>query len=126
MAIRDLLLLGFLTGAVACAGPDGGDDPSDDGPGGDAEDRLDPAGDEDGDGFTNSEESAGGSDPFDATDVPYAGGWKKGDCRDDIAPTGDAPGQIAGDFALIDQYGEQVHLHDFCDRTVMLEFSGFT
>ena len=87
---------------------------------------LDPIGDEDGDGYSNGEEADANSDPLDASDVPYIGGWRKGDCRDDVAPTGDGVGQVAGDFALLDQFGETVHLHDFCDRTVMLEFSGFT
>ena len=92
---------------------------------GDAEDRLDPAGDEDGDGFSSSE-GAPAARPLRRHGRPLRGRLEEGRCRDDIAPTGDAPGQIASDFALIDQYGEQVHLHDFCDRTVMLEFSGFT
>ena len=34
--------------------------------------------------------------------------------------------QTPADFALVDQFGEEWHLHDFCDSTVMLEFSGFT
>ena len=108
----------LLLTAAACSGAEGGDaeGPAD----------LDPAGDEDGDGFTNAEEAAGGSDPLSAADVPYAGGWRKGDCRDDIVPTHDDVGGIAADFALVDQHGETVRLHDFCDRTVMLEFSGFT
>lgn len=107
---------------AACSDDPSSTDPLEDG--GDA--GLDPAGDEDGDGYTNGEEADGGSDPLDATDVPYAGGWKKGDCRNDIDPTGDDVGEVAYDFALVDQYGDTVHLHDFCDRTVMLEFSGFS
>ena len=113
-------ILGLAALLAACSGPaSDGLDPDDD-------TTLDPQGDEDGDGFTNADEEACGSDPLDASDVPYAGGWPKGDCRDDIEPTGDAEGQIAADFALPDQFGEMVHLHDFCDKTVMLEFSGFT
>jgi hypothetical protein len=67
-----------------------------------------------------------GSDPMDPTDVPYAGGWVKSPCPDDLAVTGDAVGQTPSDFALQDQYGEEWHLHDFCGSTVMLEFSGFS
>ena len=88
--------------------------------------QLDPAGDEDGDGHTNGYESQMGSDPMDPTDVPYAGGWVKSPCPDDLAVTGDAVGQTPSDFALQDQYGEEWHLHDFCGSTVMLEFSGFS
>ena len=117
-----------MAAVVACSSEPGDDGLASgtDGTDGSADPGLDPGGDEDGDGFTNAEEADGGSDPFDAGDVPYAGGWRKGDCRNDIVPTGDGVGEVAADFALLDQYGEEVHLHDFCDRTVMLEFSGFT
>jgi hypothetical protein len=106
-------------GLVAC-----GDPKDDTGPG---DDRLDPAGDEDGDGFTNADEEAGGSDPFDAQDVPYTGGWRKGiECNDGIEPTGNEVGQVAFDFQLQDQHGELLSLHDFCDRVVLIEFAGFS
>ncbi len=111
-----------LAGLVACAGDPASTDETPTTP----EAGLDPAGDEDGDGYTNAEEAEANSDPFDATDRPYFGGWRKGDCRHDIVPTGDDVGQVAHDFALTDQYGDTVRLHDFCDRVVMLEFSGFT
>lgn len=88
-------------------------------------DTLDPLGDDDGDGFTNQEEDDAGSDPLDEQDVPYQGGWKKGDCGT-IEPTGDDVGDVAEDFAITDQYGDTVHLHDFCDRVVLIEFSGFS
>lgn len=108
-----IAMAGVLLGLVAC----GGKDPA----------SLDPTADEDGDGFTNGDELALGSDPMDATDVPYAGGWKKdAACRHDVVATGNDEGQIAEDFALVDQYGETFHLHDFCDRVVLVEFSGFT
>lgn len=126
--MRTILTMAWVLGAVslvACSSESSPDDLQD-GTDGVVDPGLDPAGDEDGDGFTNAEEADGGSDPYDEGDVPYAGGWRKGDCRNDIAPTGDDVGQVAADFALLDQYGEEVHLHDFCDRTVMLEFSGFT
>jgi hypothetical protein len=87
---------------------------------------LDPAGDEDGDGFTNAQEDAGGSDPLDAGDVPYTGGWRKDiECNDSIEATGNELGQIAHDFQLQDQHGELVSLHDFCGRVVLIEFAGF-
>jgi hypothetical protein len=116
--MRWLTLLALL-GLVAC----GEGDKDDTGPDGDG---LDPTGDEDGDGFTNGDEEAEGSDPYDATDVPYQGGWgKDADCRFDVEPTGNGEGQVAFDFALQDQYGDWVSLHDFCGRVVLIEFAGF-
>ena len=114
-----LLGASLLAFAVGCAGSDKEDDDDDD-------DSLDPSGDEDGDGFTNGDEDAAGSDPLDATDIPYEGGWVKSRCPEDLEATGDAPGQIAPDFTLEDQHGQAWSLHDFCGETVMLEFSGFT
>ncbi len=109
--------------AVGCSNSSDDDDGTvDDG----KADRLDPAGDEDGDGHANGFEVSMGSDPRDPNDVPYAGGWVKTRCPADLAVTGDRVGQTPADFALVDQYGEEWHLHDFCGSTVMLEFSGFT
>jgi len=89
--------------------------------------ELDPTADEDGDGFINGDELALGSDPMDADDVPYAGGWAMdAHCRGQVDSTGNDAGQIAEDFALVDQYGETFHLHDFCDHVLLVEFSGFT
>ena len=111
--------------AAGCADKSAGDE---DGIGseGPSDRVLDPAGDEDGDGHTNGYEQSMGSDPLDPADVPYAGGWPKSACPDDLAVSGDAVGQTPADFALVDQYGEEWHLHDFCESTIMLEFSGFT
>ena len=47
-------------------------------------------------------------------------------CRGQVAATGNGEGEIAEDFALLDQYGERFHLHDFCDHVLLVEFSGFT
>jgi len=77
--------------------------------------------DTDEDGWTDGEEVDGHTDPLDATDHPYTGGWQMGACRHDIVPTGNAVGDIAEDFALMDQHGETVHLHDFCDRVVLIQ-----
>jgi hypothetical protein len=105
---------------LGCGDPDRDDT----GPG---DQGLDPAGDEDGDGYTNADEQAAGSDPYDLTDVPYAGGWRKGiECNDSIEPTGNELGQVAHDFQLQDQHGELVSLWDFCDRVVLIEFAGFS
>jgi cytochrome oxidase Cu insertion factor (SCO1/SenC/PrrC family) len=66
-----------------------------------------------------------GSDDAGSTASPYEGGWPVGACRDDLSATGNAVGQVANDFALPDQFGDTVHLHDFCDRVVWLVFAAF-
>lgn len=117
-----LWLVPVLSVLVGCADKSDEDDGTADG----GVTTLDPSGDEDGDGHSNGDEAAMGSDPVDAGDTPYAGGWVKSACPDDLAVSGDQVGQTPEDFALVDQYGEEWHLHDFCGSTVMLEFSGFT
>ena len=67
----------------------------------------------------------GGDDKDGTPTTPYEGGWPVGACRDEIEPTGNAAGQVANDFALTDQFGDTVHLHDFCDRVVWLVFAAF-
>ncbi len=81
--------------------------------------------DSDGDTWSDGDEVADYSDPLDATDHPYTGGWAKGSCRHSITSTGTAVGDIAPDFALTDANGDTVHLHDFCDRVVLLDFTEF-
>ncbi len=78
--------------------------------------------DTDGDGYSDEEERAAGSDPFHGTDVPYAGGWVKGACKDEVVATGTAVGAVSDDFLLESQYGDAVRLHDFCDRVVFVSF----
>lgn len=89
------------------------------------EQTLDPLGDEDLDGYTNADEEELGSDPFDDQDVPYEGGWRKDDC-DGIVSTGNDVGDIAENFTLTDQFGQDWHLEDFCGRVLLIEFSGFS
>ena len=84
--------------------------------------------DSDGDEFSDSEEVASGTDPTDFLDHPYYGGWPKGDCADDIVANGGYQvGATAEDFRLLDQFGnaEKVRLYDFCDQTVLLVSSAF-
>jgi len=76
--------------------------------------------DSDGDGFDDGVELAENADPTDPTHHPYAGGYGIDACWADIQPTGDAVGQVTNDFALMDQHGEDVRLHDFCGRQVLL------
>ncbi|MCB9673539.1 MAG: TlpA family protein disulfide reductase [Alphaproteobacteria bacterium] len=124
-------------------GSDGGKKPTTDG---DPDPDPDPQPqdlDSDGDGLLDSEEAVLGTDPTrsdtdgdgwsdgdevlyentlpnDASDRPYVGGWHKGDCRWDVQSSGNNVGQVAQNFELVDQYGDTLRLHDFCDRAVLL------
>ena len=82
--------------------------------------------DSDGDGWLDGEEVDVGSDPTDESDHPYTGGWQiDAACRDGIEATGNSVGDITDDTSLSDQYGEEVHLHDFCERAVLLVSGAF-
>ena len=123
-----LPIVGALSLLVGCeGGPDTSDDDGD-GLTADEEAELgtDPMSDDsDGDGATDGDEVRGNTDPTDAEDRPYQGGWEIAACRDDIASTGNAAGEVADDFSLMDQYGDLVRLHSFCDRAVLLMGSAF-
>ena len=81
--------------------------------------------DTDGDGWDDGVEVEGFTDPNDRSDHPYTGGWAMGSCRGDLTDTGWAVGEVAQNFALMDQFGDTVRLHDFCDRAVMLVAAAF-
>jgi hypothetical protein len=81
--------------------------------------------DSDGDGWDDGDEVDGNTDPTRAADHPYTGGWRIGACRNDLVGTGTDVGDIAEDFALMDQFGDTLHLHDFCDREVLLVSAAF-
>ncbi len=81
--------------------------------------------DTDGDGFKDGAEVDQNSDPMNGNHFPYTGGWRIGDCWDDIESTGNSVGEIADQFELLDQHGDMVRLHDFCDRTVLLSSATF-
>jgi hypothetical protein len=79
--------------------------------------------DTDGDGTDDGAEVEGNTDPTDADDKPYAGGWPKDSCRWDVEGEGWSEGDVAMDFQLMDQYGEDVRLHDFCEHVVYIVFA---
>jgi hypothetical protein len=129
----------FLVPLVACYAPVGIDGAAPTGGGGDvdtdgdglvasieAEIGSDPANpDSDGDGYTDGVEYDGNADVLDPDHHPYAGGWSIDACRTDIVGTGTRVGDVAFDFDLMDQFGETVHLYDFCNRAVYLLFAAF-
>lgn len=81
--------------------------------------------DSDGDGWTDGDEVDQYTDPMADADHPYENGWKIDACRADIESTGNAEGEIANNFEMLDQFGETVKLHDFCDQVVYIVFAAF-
>ena len=81
--------------------------------------------DSDGDGWVDGDEVDQYTDPVDADDHPYTGGWDIGACRHDLDATGDGVGQVTDNFELIDQFGDTLKLHDFCHKEVLLVGAAF-
>jgi len=77
--------------------------------------------DTDGDGWTDGEEVYGFADPADDSDHPYIGEWPRGPWPADLESTGTAAGDIAEDFSLQDQFGENVKLWSFYGQVVLIE-----
>ena len=55
----------------------------------------------------------------------YSGGYNVNLCSPEAQATGYAVGQVSGDFELIDQYGENLRLSDFCGNAVLLVAAAF-
>ena len=105
---------------------------------GDAGDLIDPTADDDGDGFTNFEEEAAGTNPNYAYSRPYEGGYNVGFCDTPPEATGPsgmasitsngetyewpslAMGDVPENMTFMDQYGEMVDLYSFCGKHVMV------
>ena len=122
-----IFCLGFLAGC-SIPGVDMPFDGDQDGLLSDEEEALgtDPSNpDSDDDGFADGDEVANFTDPLNPAEHPYTGGWPMDACRADMdsAGTGTAVGDVAPTFALTDQYGEEVRLHDFCGQAVIVESS---
>ena len=72
---------------------------------------------------TNTEPA---SEPSVEASLPsYSGGYNVNPCSNNVSPSGYGVGQTAGDFALVDQYGETLRLSDFCGNTVVLVAAAF-
>jgi len=72
--------------------------------------------DEDADGIGNACELAGCS-------PPEGEHWPQNDVPEDYEASGTGEGDFAPDFALMDQYGDTVRLHQFYGCKVVLDFS---
>ena len=77
--------------------------------------------DTDGDGWTDGEEVFGFADPADESDHPYIGEWPRGPWPADLESNGAGVGDIAEDFLLQDQFGENVKLWSFYGQVVLIE-----
>lgn len=87
---------------------------------------TDPAtADSDGDGWTDGDEVGSYTDPLSPDDHPYQNGWKIDSCRNSVEATGYGEGDVAENFSMLDQFGETVKLHDFCDQVVYIVFAAF-
>jgi peroxiredoxin len=114
----DFSLFPGATGAGAMAGDSDGDGLSD---ADEAALGSDPnVADTDGDGYDDGLEADSFTDPTDDQDHPYQGGWPIASCRSDISGNGHSVGDIAQQFTLEDQFGDILKLHDFCDKVVLL------
>ncbi len=134
-----LLSMGLLSLVVGCA-PSAVDMPSDTDPDGDGLSNdeeyalgTDPeSADSDGDGFTDFEENEEGSDPLDSADYPgweedIAPHWPTALCDPEPEASGlNQVGMIAENVKGINQYGEQTELYDYCDMAVLMMIGGFT
>ena len=76
--------------------------------------------DSDGDGVGDLEEVEAGSDPTDGDSLPPSGGWGVDRDCGDLSATGNAVGDVTADFTLTNQYGESTTLYDYCGRAVLL------
>ena len=82
--------------------------------------------DSDLDNHSDSAEIEQGTDPLDPNSHPYTGGWAiDGACKDSIDSTGNEVGDIAEGFEVVDQFGEDVSLYDFCNRTILIAAGAF-
>lgn len=81
--------------------------------------------DSDDDGFVDGAEADQYTDPTDPEDKPYKNGWQIDACRNDVEPSGYEVGDIPEQVQLLNQFGETVRLHDFCNQVVYMVFAAF-
>ncbi len=76
--------------------------------------------DTDADGWNDGDEVESNTDPLDATDHPYTGGWPIDPCRNDLVGEGWIEGMVIPQTERMDQYGDTVRLHDFCEHAILI------
>ncbi len=76
--------------------------------------------DTDGDGFSDSEEYLNYFDPDDEADFPRAGEYPRYARPGDLEGEGSDVGQILEDFVRVDQYNEEISLHEFYGNVVVI------
>ena len=77
---------------------------------------------------SNTEPSSESENPepsFEQEIPVYTGGYNVNLCSSEPQATGYGVGQVAGDFTLVDQFGETVRLSDFCGNAVLLVAATF-
>ena len=81
--------------------------------------------DTDGDGHSDADEVFGYSDPLDADDGLYQGGWDRQPWPADIEEqeVGYAIGSVAPNFALPDSYGDNISLWSFYGNVILVKNS---
>lgn len=83
--------------------------------------------DSDGDGFTDSEEVFGYSDPLDENSRLYQGGWDRNPWPADLEDNevGYAVDAVAPNFALPDSYGDGIDLWSFYGNVILIKNSAY-
>jgi hypothetical protein len=121
--LRALVGLGAATLLVACTGTPEPVDTDEDGLvdqfevaiGTDPEDA-----DTDGDGFSDGEEYLNYFDPDEDTDFPREGQYPRHARPDDLDGDGTEIGDVLLDFTRVDQYNEDISLHEFYGNVVVI------
>lgn len=128
------LLALFATSLVACA-PPGSGGPGDANPDADndglpdsweaANELATDNADTDGDGYTDGEEVFGFSDPVDAEDTLYEGGWERSPWPTDLEEqdVAYALGSVSPNFVLADVFEDNINLWSFYGSVILLKVS---
>ncbi len=123
-SLRPLVGVAAAAALVACAPPSGGSLDTD---GDELDDQFeaaigtDPESDDtDGDGFSDSEEYLNYFDPDDEMDFPRAGEYPRHARPGDLEGEGTDVGEILLDFVRVDQYNEEISLHEFYGNVVVI------
>jgi hypothetical protein len=76
--------------------------------------------DTDGDGFTDGEEYLNYFDPLEEDDFPREGDYPRQARPRDLDGEGTEVGDVLDDFIRVDQYNEEISLHEFYGNVVVI------